>query len=525
MNLFLIAWRSIQQRGLASALTALSMALGVLLVVIVLAIHGVVSESFNSSSLGYNLIVGANKGGKLQLTLNTVYYLSQPVENIPYDYYLEFTPAAQRATAQRHSIRSQVVATEWDTIDTSGSVPTGFGGLSGLAEAVTHVALRQEAVDRLDHERAGRFSLFTGIAIPVCLGDYFGQFRVVGTTPDMFDKLTYGPAADRHYEFAAGRNFQHWSAEHGYFEAVVGATVAREMHVEVGQEISPAHGDPEGEGHERKFTVVGILKPSGTPNDRAVFINMEGFYLMEDHAKPLPEPEETEPTSNSTEESATSTPAVHSPTTGELEPLPIEQREVTAILVRTANPMVAVSLPTVINEGSVAQCVLPIREIANLFDFIVAPIQKALLGITALVCLVSGISILVSIYNSMSDRRHEIAVMRALGASRGTVMTIILLESILLSVGGGTLGWLSAHAVMALPQVSGYVEEQTGVPIGFTSFAPPVTNLAMPVIGPIMGLVSPELLLVPALLLLAVVVGFIPAMAAYRTDVAKSLGS
>src|SRR5205814_5700455 len=37
------------------------------------------------------------------------------------------------------------------------------------------------------------------------------------------------------------------------------------------------------------FTVVGILKPSGTPNDRAVFINMEGFYLMEGHSAPVEE--------------------------------------------------------------------------------------------------------------------------------------------------------------------------------------------------------------------------------------------
>ena len=63
----------------------------------VLTIHGVVTESFaNNSSLGYNVIVGA-KGGKLQLTLNTVYYLSQPVENLPYDVYLEFLEAEQRS--------------------------------------------------------------------------------------------------------------------------------------------------------------------------------------------------------------------------------------------------------------------------------------------------------------------------------------------------------------------------------------------------------------------------------------------
>src|SRR5262245_40537851 len=96
MNLWTIASRSIRQRGLASCLTVLSMSLGVLMVVAVLAIYGVVSQSFhNNSSLGYGMIVGA-KGGKLQLTLNTVYYLSQPVENIPYDYYLEFLPKERR---------------------------------------------------------------------------------------------------------------------------------------------------------------------------------------------------------------------------------------------------------------------------------------------------------------------------------------------------------------------------------------------------------------------------------------------
>ena len=86
VSLLRIALRSVQQRGLASLLTAFSMALGIMLVVAVLSIHGVISESFRTNaSLGYNMIVGA-KGGKLQLTLNTVYYLSHPVENIPYDF-------------------------------------------------------------------------------------------------------------------------------------------------------------------------------------------------------------------------------------------------------------------------------------------------------------------------------------------------------------------------------------------------------------------------------------------------------
>ena len=97
MNLWKIAWRSIQQRSLASLLTGLSMALGVALVVAVLVIGQVVQKSFASgNSLGYNVIIGA-KGGRLDLLLNTVYYLNRPIENIPWEYYLEFLHAKERS--------------------------------------------------------------------------------------------------------------------------------------------------------------------------------------------------------------------------------------------------------------------------------------------------------------------------------------------------------------------------------------------------------------------------------------------
>ena len=95
---------SVQQRALASSLTAFSMGLGVMLLVAVLSIHGIIERSFqNNASLGYNMILGA-KGGKLQLTLNTVYYLSQPIENLPYEYYLEFHAADRRDVEHKTSL-------------------------------------------------------------------------------------------------------------------------------------------------------------------------------------------------------------------------------------------------------------------------------------------------------------------------------------------------------------------------------------------------------------------------------------
>ncbi|MEX2111855.1 MAG: ABC transporter permease [Pirellulales bacterium] len=422
MSVWKIAWRSIQQRALASSLTGLSMALGVMLVVAVLVIHGAIDQSFlNNKGLGYNIVVGA-KGGRLDLVLNSVYYLARPIENIPYTYYLEFTE--------------------------------------------------------------GKFAPSVETAIPLCLGDTYQEFRVVGTTSDFLDKLDYG---GNKYTFASGRNFK--PDEH--FGAVVGAMVARNTGLKTGDKFQPSHsGGPEARVHEEEFTVLGVLEPSGTPNDRAVFVNMEGFYLIPEHRTDLEGPHAEE--------------AAH-------EPPPIEQREVTAVLVLNASipgappELLAPGLISQINGEPVAQAVLPIREMSTLFATFVNPMRMILLSLTVMIVIVAGIGILVSIYNSMSERRHEIAVIRALGAGRQTVMFIVLAESILLSLAGGMAGWVVGHALIGA--LNPWIVEQTGVSIGVAQF------------------VGYELVIIPGLIALAAVVGYLPAMAAYRTDVAKALSA
>lgn len=464
MNLLLIAWRNMQQRGFSSWLTVFSMALGVSLVVIVLAISGVVTESFQrNSSVGYNLIVGA-KGSPLQLTLNTVFYLSRPVENVPYTYFLEFQAGKGRQEA-------------WKSI----------GGR--MAET----------------ERPGKYSRYMsgGFAIPVCLGDYFGPFRVVGTTPEFFKQLRYGEAGDMEYRFAVGRNFEEYNAENGYYEAVIGSIAAREMNVKVGDKVSPSHGDPEGEGHGEQFTIVGIVAPTGTPNDRALFINMEGFYWMEKHSKPMEDVQKAEKESGLTYEETTGT----SESQGLPAKLPIHQREVTAILVKPGGEsgIFAANMERTINESLQAQAASPVREITNMLTMFVQPVQFALLILTILVCIVSAIAILVSIYNSMSERRRDIAVMRALGARRDVVLAIILAESVLIAVGGGIIGWVLGHGISAI--ASPWVEDQTGIQVGFLTIN------------------QWEWTLIPGIVVLAILAGLIPAFSAYRTDVSKNLNA
>jgi putative ABC transport system permease protein len=567
MSFWKIAWRNIEQRGLASALTALSMALGVAVMIVVIVVYAVTVRQFQQNAQGYNLIVGG-KGGSLQLVLSTVYHIGQPLYPIPYTYYQKFLPG-------------------------------------------------------------GEFGDSVAVAIPQCLGDSYEapngtHFRVIGTSPDLFDKIEYGRESDGtslRYQFQeGGRNLREAGHLHGKafhdaaFEAVVGSIVASQAGLKLGDEIQPTHGIG-GDGHKHDgFKVVGILKPTGTANDRAVFINIEGFYRLEGHALA----EDTEHAEEGKEHPAEHTAAdtakqaaahdhhdeaghkdehehkegkhaeeqAHEHKEGEPadeakahaaehaadekehaaepagekhqdadhehvehahehphpagahdeaahdehkhaehaheehahddehghhhghvdEPLPIDQREVTSILVLCKdNPLYAMGLDMGINKGKdrIAQAVAPAREVQMLLNSIVGPMRIVLLVLTVLVVIVAGISILVSIYNSMNERSHDIAVMRALGASRNAVMGIILVESILLSLGGGLLGMLLGHGIIGA--ASPYVLERTGISLGLFEFD------------------WQELVLIPGLVVLASLVGFLPALAAYRTDVAKSL--
>ncbi len=472
MSLLRIAWRSLVERRLSSFLTGLSIALGAALVVAVLVIFSVIERSFSQAAHGYSIIVGA-KGGRTELVLNTVFHLGRPIENIPWSFYKEFSE--------------------------------------------------------------GRFSRAVKVAIPYCLGDNYKGYRVVGTTPELFSELEYAPG--RKYEFHDGRNF----ATDGFYEGVVGYLVARRTGLKVGDTFAPTHGitTEEGQGHTHdEFRVVGILAPTGTPNDRALFVNMEGFFLLEGHAKGSPQPQgpdgseaeesdeaETRAESNDgqagsagvsnesnaavgdhqNETSAADAHSGHQGHTHNREPLPEDQREVTCVLVRVTDPILGTHLPNVINEGPVAQAVSPLRVTQELINTIFQPIRWLLLVLTTLVIIVAGVGMMVAIYNTMSERRREIAVMRALGASRRTILMIVLCESVMLAVLGGAAGVLLGHGLIRV--ANPFVVAMTGVSIGLLEFD------------------ILEGLLIPGLVILAAVVGYLPAMSAYRTDVARVLSA
>ena len=547
------------------------MALGVMLVVSVLSLLGVVSESFRSnSSFGYNILVGA-RGGSLQLTMNTVYYLSQPVENVPYEYYLAFCGQEQREQEMRNSFAYKSLQNELDTLQLCGGSGLGTSNLASqlaLQTIQNNLAANYLAQTKTDEE--GLYKPYTDVAIPLCLGDSYEIensetfFRCVGTTPDFFNKLVLDIDTEEKFKFAHGRAFESKTDENGFFECVVGALVAKKSGIQVGEVLNPTHGDPNDSGamvHAQGFKVVGILEGTRTPHDRAVFLNIEGFFLMEDHAKPVEDDsllgvnrddddDEEEPDPEPVKKQLDASDINDDQPDPSLRriPLPIEQREVTSVLVRTSRDdpydTLGTFLPPQINQGDLetvldwspyrpersqkaAQAVNPIEQITSLFSVFVDPVRWLLLALTLMICIVSAISILVGIFNSMSQRTGEIAVLRALGAGRWKVMSIMLCESILLAVAGGFIGWFAGHGLNAL--LGPVVENRTGVSLGFFDFAPGIPlgylagGLSLPETLARLT-ISPELLIIPGLILVALFVGICPAIMAYRTDVSKSLG-
>jgi putative ABC transport system permease protein len=142
------------------------------------------------------------------------------------------------------------------------------------------------------------------------------------------------------------------------------------------------------------------------------------------------------------------------------------------------------------------------RVMAELFDKI-GWFDRVLTLVSYLVALVAAGSILASIYNSMNERRRELAIMRALGARRVTVFSAIVLEAASIAALGMAMAFGFYIVLMAI--VAGIIRAQTGVVLEPFAF-----NAVM--------------LWAPAgFIALGALAGIVPAVKAYRTDVAENL--
>lgn len=237
---------------------------------------------------------------------------------------------------------------------------------------------------------------FVESAIPLAYGDSYKGYSIVGTTPGYVQK--YGSA------IGTGKMFA------GDFEVVAGNELANKLQLKVGSRFYSTHGDEHGEQHKEKvYTVTGILKPSGTVLDNLLLSNIESVWKIHEHE----DPEHTESL-----QEADSLDADH-------------EKEITAVLIKFRNPMGYIQLPRLINEQSHLMAAIPsieVNRLLSLFAVAIAMLKKIGWGIMFL----SALSIFIALFNSLKERKYELALMRTMGAGRTRLLVLLLLEALIL---------------------------------------------------------------------------------------------
>lgn len=488
MNIFQLTFKQMRQRALSTWLTLLSVVLGVGLAVAILLLYREGDKLFAQADFGYDVIVGAKTGGKLNLVLNSVYQLGGAPVTISYSVYEDL-------------LRNPNV--RW--------------------------------------------------AIPWAVGDNYQGYRVIGTSGtilgiDAQDKpLPPGKAfeyrAGRPFELAAGRPFASRK-----FEAVIGDEVAVKTDLRLGSRFKASHGAEQAglkDEHDETWEVVGILKPTETAMDRVIFIPAISAMAVPSHAKVIGQIAElqagaaTRPADgiahdeHHDDHDAAAGGADHdddakadgedhdhdAKAEGEhhhhdahytLSPdgtislkLPPDKWRLSAVLVRSAGQGLSQNIIFEVDNLPYATAVNPAREMRAFFDTFLKGSRAVLLVIAALVSVVAAVGILVSIYNSVSARLKEIAIIRALGATRGRVLTLICLEAGMVGLIGSVLGLILGHTLGGVGSV--FFRRFVGEGIDYITVSPE------------------ELEYLLAVVVISVVAGLVPALKAYKTPVARNL--
>lgn len=244
-------------------------------------------------------------------------------------------------------------------------------------------------------------------AIAVGMGDSVAGARIVGASNELLD--LYGATV------AEG------STPSLPMEAVIGATLARRTGLKPGDHFVGAHGMGEGASdHEGEpYRVVGVLKPTGRVIDQIVVTPLASVWQVhEGHAAPGSE------------------------------------HEATFALVETRGPIGVATLPRLINQTTSMQAAVPALESARLlasFDWM-ATVVKAFAAVLLAAALAS---LLGALMQSLAQREPELAVMRAMGASRATLFSMLLGEALaLVSLSAVLSGGLLTAGAFALIYVT-----------------------------------------------------------------------
>ena len=362
-----------------------------------------------------------------------------------------------------------------------------------ILSSVYHIDFPTGNIKMEEAQRISRSRLVKQV-IPLAMGDNVQGLRILGTNHDYLDLYEV--------KFAAGKA---WEKP---FEVTLGAESAQILGLKLGDTFSGSHGISVGshDHDQHAFRVTGILAPSGKVVDRLVLTSIESVWYTHDEAGGAEPDTTTEGEEVSiAEEEGTLEEGIDPhllPVAARGFPISDQEREVTTLLVRYRNPMAAIQLPRMINSGTSMQAASPAFEMSRLFELLGVGISL-LKGLALALVVIAGLSIFIALYNSLKERKYDLAILRTLGASRAQLVALVFLEGISLTILGAIFGIAFGHGFLALI-------------VEFTSQE--VVSLVDPWI-----FLPEEGLIFGYALTVGIIASLIPAWSAYQTSIAKQL--
>ena len=412
MSFWKIVLKSLRHHRFSNGLAAISIAMGIALLVAVYSFKEQSQKTFTEAGLGIDAILGP-KGSSLQIVLNAVYHLEDMPGKIKWSYFKE--------------VEKQRLVTQ---------------------------------------------------AIPFVVGHSYGGVRVNAIDPKFLSEFEYLPGRKFSFSEEEGGQGRPFSESH---EAVAGWAAARLLNIKLGQTFNPVCGVQEWDpAHDKDLiTFVGILAPTGTPHDRAIYIPLETFYGLGGH------PEET---------------AIMA----EQE----EYREISGAYLKikrirggAIHPGIQ-DLKFAINQSDRNQLVVPAEVMPKLHN-IIGWMDRVLIAIAIILTVLSSLFLFFSLLQSLREMRRDLALFRALGATRTSVMGLVILEALIISLLGGIIGLALGHWLIGMG--AHFIKVETGV--NFTA-----------------GYLSMiDWVVVPGAALLGFLAGLVPGIQAYRLGVLQNL--
>ncbi|MCU0339069.1 MAG: FtsX-like permease family protein [Spirosomaceae bacterium] len=310
-------------------------------------------------------------------------------------------------------------------------------------------------------------------AIPLSMGDNYLSYRIVGTNAKY----------PNHYEAKVkeGRLFA------TTLEATIGAKVAEVTGLKVGDTFAGAHGfDNMDDVHgDKKYKVVGVFERNNSVIDQLILTDLTSVWSIHEHT------ETTQGASVNDLFSDGNAPQSDDPS-----------EEITSLLVKFRNPMGMVALPRFINENTKMQAASVAFEINRLFSLLGVGIDT-LRAIALIIILIAGVSVFVSLYNSLKERKYEMALMLSMGATRARLFVMLLLEGIMLALAGYAAGVLLSRVGLWLFSRAA----ESDYHYSFSDF----------------NLLSEELWLLAGALLIGILAAALPSLGIYRINLSRTL--